>query len=77
MAAVDRHIIGGKGMDALKSYWILTVDILNLLPEACRSHWSCKKWVVSYNILFSSYSVHDLYNCSRLVSGVQNPAILQ
>ena len=38
---------------------------------------SCKKWVGSYQIVFAICSVLDLYDCSRLVSGLQRPAILQ
>ena len=48
------------GMDDLKALWILTVDILYLLPEGGRSYWSCKKWVESCQIFFAIYSVHDL-----------------
>ena len=37
----------------------------------------CKKWVGSDNIFVAMCSVLDLYNCSRLVSGVDHPAIFQ
>ena len=36
-----------------------------------------KKWVGSDKILVAICSVLDLYNCPRLVSGVQHPASLQ
>ena len=41
------------------------------------SLWSCKKWLRSDKIFVAICSVLDLYNCSRLVSVVQHPAILQ
>ena len=63
-------------MNGLMARWILTVDILYLLPEAWRSHLSGETWMESYQIVFVIYNVHDLYNCSTLVSGVQHPATL-
>ena len=63
-------------MNYLRAHWILTVGLLYLLPEGRRTYWSCKKWVGSDKIFFAICSVLDLYNCSRLVSGVQQPVIL-
>ena len=64
-------------MKDLTARWVFSVGILYLLPEARRSKWSCKKWVGSNNIVGAFCSVLDLYNCSRLVSGVQHITILQ
>ena len=64
-------------MKDLRARWVFTVVILYLLPEGRRSLWSCKKWVGSDEIVVAICCVLDLYNCSRLVSGVQLPAILQ
>ena len=64
-------------MKDLKARCDFTVGILYLLPEGRRSYWSCKMWVGSDKILVAICSVLDLYNCSRLVSGVQHIAILQ
>ena len=48
-----------------------------LLPEGRSSYWSCNKLEGLDNIFFAMCSVLDLYDCSRLVSGIQHPAILQ
>ena len=64
-------------MKDLRARWVFTVGILCLFPEGIRSYWSCKKWVGSDKIWVAICSVLDLYNCSRLVSGVQHVAILQ
>ena len=61
------------GMNVLRERCVLTVGI----PEGRRSYWSCRKWVGSDKIFFAICSVLDLNNGSRLVSGVQHPAILQ
>ena len=61
----------------LRARWVFTVGILYLLPEGRRLKWSCEKWMGSDKILVAICSVLDLYNCSKLVTGVQHPAILQ
>ena len=63
-------------MKDLRARWVFTVGILYLLLEGRRSYWSCKKWVGSDKILVAICSVLELYNCSRLVSGVQHIVIL-
>ena len=64
-------------MKDLMARWVFNVGILHLLTEGTRSKWSCKKWVGSDMCLVAICSVPDLYNCSRLVSGLQHIAILQ
>ena len=63
------------GTNDSRARWVLPVGILyHLLPEG---RISCKKWVGSYKIVFAICSVLDLYDCSRLASGIQHLAILQ
>ena len=64
-------------MKDLRARCVFTVGILYLLPEGRRSYWSCKEWMGSDKILVAICGVLDLYNYSRLVSGVQHIAILQ
>ena len=45
--------------------------------EGRRAYWSYKKSVGSDKIFFAFCRVLDLYNCCKLVSGIQHPAILQ
>ena len=63
------------GVKDLRARWVFTVGIMYLFPEGRRSYWSCMKWVGSDKILVAICSVLDLYNCSRLVPGVQHIAI--
>ena len=64
-------------MNDLMARWVFTVGILYLLPEGRRSYLLFKKWVGSDKIFVAICGVLYLYNCSRLVSGVHHPAILQ
>ena len=61
-------------MNDLRARRVLIVGILYFLPEGRSLHWSCKKRVGTD--FFAICSVLDLYNCSRLVSGVHNTATL-
>ena len=65
------------GIKDLRARWIFTLAFCTSFQrgEGCngrvRSEWGQIRWLVAI------CSVLDLYNCSRLVSGVQHPAILQ
>ena len=59
----------------LRARWGFIFGNLYFLPEGKRLPWSCKKRVGTYFVAICCDL--DLYNCSRLVSGVHNTPILQ